>query len=211
MKSLQKVLALVAFLVPMTALASLPYPEYDVMPRPQVPDYGWNANVMPGLPRYDHERLSPDCQVPPGMYRYVLIKGQDYYTDQEIRKVVLKIHVNEGGMAVATLEVQPDRSAVNLQRLLGDEPRREMYVINSYRTVADLRRCSGYGIQLDADRVRLFDKSLSGTMNGYYEPGRGSIRVNGELFRKKVSGILFGDSEMRIRLDSVRLKRTGDH
>ncbi len=213
MKSLCKALAISSLsLWPVIALCyPPPYPEYDTMPQPQPPAPGWSPSVMPGVPRYEHEKIAPDCQLRPGLYRYSLNKGQDYRADHDIRKMVLKIHVNEGGVAIGTLEIHPDKGTISLGRLLlGDEPRREMYVINSYRNIADLRRCSGYQVYMDADRIRLYDKTLSGSLTGVYEPGRQCIRVNGSLVRRRVATGFFSESEVRIQLDNVCLKYTED-
>ena len=125
------------------------------------------------------------------------------------KRTVLKLHVNEGGLVVATLEVHPDKSSSIFENLLGGL-RRELYVINSYRSVADLRRCSGYQVNLDADRVQLYDKTLSGSLRGYYEPARQCLRVSGELIRRRAATGLLSESETRIQLDNVCLKYVGN-
>ncbi len=182
---------------PGTPYPNPPYPEVDLMPQP-----GWSYSGLSTAPRYEYESIASNCHIPPGLYRYELIPGQDFQTDMAIKKSMVKFHVNEGGMAIVTLEIYPDKNALYLQRLLGDEPRRELYVINSYRRISDLNRCSGRSIRIDAERIRLHDQTLNGVLRGEYE-GRECLRVNGELVRRRPAFGVFSTSELRIRLDNV--------
>ena len=211
MNFLPKSLLVAGLFFSVGVLGSLPYPEFDMMPQPygeymQTPVVGWDPGDLPTGPRYEHEKLSESCQIPPGMYRYEMIPGQDYRTDMLVRKVMMKFHVNSGGMVIATLEIYPNKSSMSFQRLLGDEPRRELYLINSYTRVSDLNRCSGFDLRINADQVELYNNTLNGELYGHFEPGRQCLRVRGELVRRRSASGLISESNMRINLDNVCLQ-----
>ncbi len=192
--------------------ASLPYPIYDPMPQPygtmpSPPAPGWNPAILPSSPRYEHELVASACQIPEGMYRYELVPGRDFPTDMAIKKALLKFHVNRGGMAIVTLEIYPEKASLSLSRLLGDEPRRELYVVNSYNNISDLNRCNGYNINIDANGIELHSNRLNVSLFGNYELGEGSLRISGEMERRRASVGFVRGSTMRITLRDAHLYR----
>ncbi|WP_257252914.1 MULTISPECIES: hypothetical protein [unclassified Endozoicomonas] len=115
-----------------------PYPKYDAMPQPHV--FG---------------RAITSCAIPAGTYRLDAQYMAKLY-NISINKLMLKLHVNPGGLMVLTLQLKPDG-------------REEYYLVNPYGNSEDLANlCNGYHFSFWFQNINLHGKRLSGEINGEF-------------------------------------------
>ncbi|OED41258.1 hypothetical protein ACH42_14400 [Endozoicomonas sp. (ex Bugula neritina AB1)] len=155
----------IVFFIPAIVFAygfyDLPYPQCDTMPQPQPQPQ----------PQYYAPFLTP-CSIPAGTYRFDA-KNVATKIGIAIRKLVLKIHVNYGGMMVLTLQLKPGG-------------REELYVVNPYGQTVDMNNiCNGYYFSFWFKDINLYGKTLSGHITGdFFGSDRtGYLKVRGEVKR----------------------------
>ncbi|WP_448216659.1 hypothetical protein [Endozoicomonas sp. 2B-B] len=150
-----------------------PYPNYDTMPPPHV---------------FGHA-ITP-CAIPAGTYR-LDAKYLAKVHNIGINKLLLKLHVNPGGLMILTLQLVPDG-------------REEYFLVNPYGNSADLANlCNGNHFSFWFQNINLYGKTLSGEINGEFT-GKGSksyLTVRGVVERYDPSW----QSKVTIKLSNHRM------
>lgn len=150
-----------------------PYPEYDTMPQPQ-------AYAPP---------LAP-CNIPAGTFR-LDAKEIAARKNISINKLILKLHINHGGLVTLTFQLKPDG-------------REELYVVNPYGNTVDLANiCSSNHLNFYFNNINLYGKKLSGEIFAeFIRTGRADyLNVRGYVERYDRSW----DSGVRVNLNNHRM------
>ena len=123
-----------------------PYPEYDTMPRPQM-----------------YASPLTSCAIPAGTFR---LEAKDIAAKKNITifKLVLKIHINHGGLVTLTFQLRPDG-------------REELYVVNPYGNTVDLENiCTSNHLNFYFHGINLYGKKLSGKISAEFTRNRLVVR-----------------------------------
>ena len=135
--------------------SSPPYPEYDTMPRPQA-----------------YAPLLTACNIPAGTFR---LDAKEIAARKNIiiNKLILKLHINHGGLVTLTVQLKPDG-------------REELYVVNPYGNTVDLANiCTASHLNFYFNNINLYGKTLSGQISAdFIRTGRTDyLKVRGYVER----------------------------